>query len=85
MLLARPSPHGARMTLPCQHCQQPVRWIRTSSGGLAAIDPDPNPEGDMILVDGVGYQAGSLYESPPGPRHRQHNLACVGLAKERQR
>jgi hypothetical protein len=61
----------------CEHCQQPVRWIRTNSGGLIPINPEPSPEGDMIVFEGVGYQAGSLYESPPGPRHKQHGLTCV--------
>lgn len=64
------------MTAPCKDCGASLLWVRTSAGNLCAINPEPDPAGDMILCDGVAYQTGQLYDSPPGPRHRQHASNC---------
>jgi hypothetical protein len=34
----------------CRHCGAPVRWVTTAKRGKPMpLDPEPNPEGNVIL------------------------------------
>lgn len=38
----------------CRGCGAPIRWVRTVHGNLMPIDPDPDPDGNVELVDDTG-------------------------------
>lgn len=38
----------------CRGCGAPIRWVRTEHGNLMPIDPDPDPDGNVELVDDTG-------------------------------
>ena len=50
----------------CRGCGAPIRWVRTVHGNLMPIDPDPDQDGNVELVDDTGtpVPADRLDESP---------------------
>ena len=41
------------MTEVCARCKQPLRWVRTERGKRMPLNPDPVPDGNVAIVDGV--------------------------------
>lgn len=35
----------------CRGCGAPIRWVRTIHGGLMPLDAEPDPDGNVELVD----------------------------------
>lgn len=65
---------------PCRSCGKQVLWVRTKAGELMPLDPEPNPNGNIILLDGVAITKGSggLFEPsmPEGPAYLSHFATC---------
>lgn len=41
-------------TPTCSSCGAPVRWARTSSGKAIPLDAEPDPAGNLLVVDQHG-------------------------------
>ncbi len=50
----------------CNRCGAEIRWYRTENGKPMPVDADPNPEGNVILVDGYAHVLHKDEEPPPG-------------------
>lgn len=58
----------------CRTCGADIRWLRLAKSGKAIpIDPNPNPEGTLIIKDGMGHTAP---EDHKGPRYMTHFATC---------
>lgn len=34
----------------CRFCDAPIEWVRTESGKHMCLDPDPHPNGNVIIA-----------------------------------
>lgn len=60
-----------------ENCHRPIRWVLTKTNGkLQPVDPDPDPEGNLLVV---GYSGPArtpvVVVEPPGQE-------ALGLAEE---
>ncbi|MFE6379207.1 hypothetical protein [Streptomyces roseolus] len=48
-------PTSPTTTVPCLSCGTPVRWAVTAAGRRQAVNPDPDPSGNLgVYTDGTG-------------------------------
>jgi len=74
----------------CRHpkCKAKVLWVTTTTGNEMPLDPDPTPDGTIIVVEGRGRALGParLAELDPGvARYRSHFVSCPGTKRFRRR
>ncbi|HEX7277897.1 MAG TPA: hypothetical protein VF244_11025 [Acidimicrobiales bacterium] len=65
----------------CRSCNAPVRWIKTVAGKAMPLDPAPNPDGNVVIEDGVARVVGPEAE---GERWMTHWATCPSAAKHRK-
>lgn len=71
----------------CRSCGAPVRWVETSKGKKMPIDINPNPNGNVILIDGVAhYVKDDPFEKPEetAKRYVSHFATCPNAQKHRK-
>jgi len=77
----------------CRSCDAPVRWaVVAASNKRMPLDPDPDPEGNVILLEGGTVRvltAAALairhaLPGGPGPLYRSHFSSCVHAAQHRK-
>lgn len=77
-------------TSSCRSCGKPMLWARTAAtGSLIPLDPDPVPDGNLILADGLASAYvldTTLFETPPPPappgkRYKSHFATCPFAGK----
>lgn len=62
----------------CRDCKKPIRWATTRRGSKMPLDPDPVPDGNVVLeVDGVArvLSRGEQHQGP-GARYASHFNTC---------
>ncbi len=73
----------------CNVCGQEVVWVRSISGNVTAVDPEPVEGGELIIITGViqpplSELLGRIFG--PSTRYRQHLRTCSELSTdEKQR
>ncbi len=78
------------MSSVCRSCGRPILWAETTNGKAAPIDPDPVPNGVIVLVQpsdpreppvaSVVKHAGSTSL----PRYNSHFATCPHAAQHRK-
>lgn len=74
----------------CRACGQPVIFALTESGARQPLDPDPNPDGNVLAFqDALGaWRVRSLASVEPASRHplekpyMPHFATCKGPAQQ---
>lgn len=71
----------------CRSCQADIIWIRSSNNNLMPLDAQPNPEGNIVIKDGVAHvMKGDLFEEMlEGERYMTHFATCPNSAKHRKK
>jgi hypothetical protein len=61
----------------CGVCKEPVLWARTSTNGRVALDPDPRPDG-FVVLDQFGCTGPLDARGVPdlSVRYVPHRLTC---------
>jgi hypothetical protein len=39
----------------CKSCGAPIRWAKTEAGKRIPLDPEPRPNGNLLVQDGIAY------------------------------
>ncbi len=61
----------------CRVCPAEIIWARTVNGKLIPLDAEPNPDGNVMLINGVA----NVYAQPPlglGEIYMPHHATCTG-------
>ena len=71
----------------CTACGAPIRWERSAKGVANPLNPEPDPNGNVVLIEGVSYYIGKY---PPRewddlPRYTSHFVNCPEAASFRKR
>lgn len=78
----------------CRSCHRLIRWVDTERGKRMPIDPDPVPDGNVILISGRAHVLGRSEVAPLSTkRYQAHFRTCENarafrpddLARARQR
>jgi len=70
------------MNTVCRSCKAPILWATTKNGESIPLDPDPTPDGNLILMaSGVALVRAKTDQSTlPGfddaPRYVSHFSTC---------
>ena len=74
----------------CKSCAAEIRWERTITGSRIPLDSEPNPEGNIVLADGMAVvvdNQGSLLDdgdSYQGDRFVTHFVTCPNANEHRR-
>lgn len=61
----------------CRSCGAPIRWARTAANGaLIPLDAEPNPAGNVELVDGRAVVHGQPPLLTPPELWMPHHATC---------
>ncbi len=75
----------------CRTCAREVLWALTEHGKAIPIDPDPRPDGNIVLrsVGGVDQRIAHVLAAaevaPGAPRYVSHFATCPDSALHRRR
>ena len=74
----------------CRSCSASIRWALTTKGRRIPLDPDPVPDGNLVLVDGVAYSLPALATlrpelEVPAERFVSHFATCPQAGDHRGR
>jgi hypothetical protein len=71
------------MSVPsCRSCGAEIRWEKNGNGKLVPLDPEPTPNGNLSIVDGVVIVADP--DAPP-PHYVTHFATCPHADQWRKR
>jgi len=77
--------------MKCQSCGKPIQWCVTAKGKRIPVDPDPVPDGNLVLVDDHAEPAQPTKALPvPAdagrgtPRYKSHLATCPNAAGHRR-
>lgn len=83
------------MTNECRSCGAPIRWAITEKGRRMPLDPDPHPDGNVMVEHAAGADhsgvvvfAGRLLHEERDlgtPLYRSHFASCPDARKHRRR
>ena len=59
----------------CRSCGDPVVWVKMASGKANPLDPDPTPNGNIIVDDKGNGRVQTQYDQP-GARYVSHFSTC---------
>lgn len=61
----------------CRYCGATIRWVRTMKGAWQALEPHPDPSGN-IVVTGAGPESLGMVVKPgeAGTRFLPHAAVC---------
>lgn len=68
----------------CRACPAEIRWARTTNGKTIPLDAEPDPAGNVRLVDDVAHVIGpdpTLDPDDDGVRYMPHHATCPGWGK----
>ena len=72
----------------CRSCGAPIKWARTPKGRRIPLDPDPVPDGNIVLRGGVahvdGPAAGGFFDDGAGERYVSHFATCPNARSHRR-
>lgn len=69
----------------CRSCDAPIRWARTEAGKSMPLDPNPVPDGNVVLLDDDRVHVLHADESADGaPTYVSHFATCP-KAKDHRR
>lgn len=57
----------------CSRCKRPIRWAVTANGKLQPLDRDPDPKGNVVLLDEL------VFVAKRGVHNRSHVLTKAEL------
>ncbi len=75
------------MSVNCNSCQARVMWIKTAATGKPMpLDAEPNPNGSIVIRDGLAHvlKTGALLV-PGERRFTSHFATCPNAAGHRKR
>ena len=64
-------------TATCRGCHESIRWARTEAGKAIPIDPDPVPDGNIVVTDGGIAHVLRATEMATSERYVSHFATCV--------
>ena len=68
----------------CRGCHAPLRWARTESGKAIPLDPEPVPDGNIVVTDsGIAHFLRAT-EMATSERYVSHFSTCVKRAHFRK-
>ena len=73
----------------CRTCGAAIRWARTEKDDAIPVDPEPHPEGNLILEeDPESFMPRARVHRPLFDKettlHRSHFVTCPDAAKHRK-
>lgn len=60
----------------CRSCGAEIVWVVTSTGARMPLDAEPNPDGNVELVNGRAIVHGQPPAFVHGPIHMPHHATC---------
>lgn len=57
---------------PCRSCGAPIQWVWTVTGKAMPLDPEPHPDGNVELIDGVAH----VHSQPCPDGYLSHFVTC---------
>jgi hypothetical protein len=71
----------------CRSCGAPIRWARTAKGTAVPLNPEPAPNGNVVLMgDGTVTYLGRGQAPPEGTlRWTSHFASCPEARRWRRR
>lgn len=79
----------------CRSCHAPIRWAVTQKGRRMPLDPEPTPDGNLVLAPAVEARraptvvALTAHNDPPldpnTPRYTSHFATCPDAPRHRRR
>jgi hypothetical protein len=77
-------PCGTRRRFGRRGCGRMIRWVTTEKGKAMPIDPAPNPNGNVVLLDNFTAHVLHKGEDPGGrDRYMPHFATCPILRRSR--
>ena len=75
------------MSATCRYCSAPIIWVRTAAGRAMPLDAEPNPDGNVELVERFdGPDEVLVHAQPPlatwGVIYMPHFATCPNYDKE---
>ena len=68
----------------CRACPAKILWAKTERGNSIPLDPDPVPDGNIVVTDAGVAHVLRATEMATGPRYVSHFVTCPGRAKFRR-
>lgn len=66
----------------CKSCKQPIQWVVTQFDKKLPIDPEPHPNGNIMLKnDGAAVVVTPDY---PGTKYLSHFATCPNAKQHRK-
>jgi hypothetical protein len=72
------------MSQRCRSCNAPIKWAYTIKGKRIPLDPNPSPEGNIELINGIAEVVGPS-DNPADIRHISHFATCPNANKHRRK
>lgn len=75
------------MSAKCSACQAPIIWLKTTNGRSMPLDVTPNPEGNVVIKDGLAVVLGGVEAADPligERRFMPHWSTCPHAAEFRK-
>lgn len=72
----------------CKSCGQPIVWCRTDTGKRMPVDPEPSPEGNLVLIAGELPTTRSVSRGghqPGEPLYVSHFKTCPHASAHRKK
>lgn len=71
---------------PCKKCGKPMRWVDTATGSHLPIDPDPVPDGNIMLLENGLCTIVPLEERAAcvAPLFKSHFATCPSASEFRR-
>ena len=72
----------------CGSCGADIIWVKTVAGNWQPLDAEPNPKGNIVLIDGFAHVLkGELFEpmiDPGKERYLSHFATCPPTTRIRE-
>lgn len=69
----------------CRSCGQQIRWAKTHNGKPMPLDAVSDPDGKIIVINGVTVMADTVTVTPDTPRYTSHFATCPNAAEHRKK
>lgn len=67
----------------CNLCNQPLLWAKTVGGNNFALNREPDPGGNYVVINGGSILAEAAPEWD-GPRYQAHVATCSARVKTKE-
>jgi hypothetical protein len=68
----------------CRSCLAPIKWAKTIRDRRIPLDPNPSPDGNIELINGIAHVVGTS-DNPADIRHISHFATCPHANKHRRK